>query len=128
VLVRACVAWPSRDLFLDRRRVQHYTDTTAHGLGWQIASEAASDHSIATMLSGNLTPVDLEFTVVRFGNEGHLLANVESGVLLAIATLDLDERDIAVLRAKCSFVSQNGTVHVQAGGSFRCSCHDASVV
>jgi hypothetical protein len=61
----------------------------------------------------DLAPVHTKASIGCLGNEGNLFSQIKVGVFSTIASFDLDEGDIAVLRSQTSLVAQNGTVHVQ---------------
>ena len=103
---------------LDTAGIQHDAHTPADGLGRQVAAKSASDDSIGTVSPADLSPVDAEGAVLCFGDEGNFLAQVKISIRLAVTSLDLDQRDVRVLRTQGTLVTQNGTIHVQAGSSF----------
>ena len=80
-----------------------------------MATESASYHTVATVVSGHLAPVHAEAIVGGLGDEGDLLAQVEIGCGLVVASLDFDQRDGVVLISEAALVSQDGAVHVQTG-------------
>ena len=65
----------------------------------------------------DLSPVDTERAVLCFSDKGNSLAQVKFSIRLAIAPLDLNQRNGGILRAEGTLVSQNGGIHVQAGSS-----------
>lgn len=77
------------------------------------------------MFSLDLAPVDAKGSILRLGDKGDLLAEVELGIRLGVAALDLDEGDFGVLCAEGSLVAENGSVHVQAGCSLAIGRHAA---
>ena len=104
--------------FLHAAGVEHDTDAAPNGLGWQISSKTASDHAIGSVVSADLAPVHAEGSILSFGNKGHLLAEVKVHILPAVAALDLNQRDIDILRPQTALVAENGTIHMKTGSSF----------
>ena len=69
------------------------------------------------MRSANLAPIDTKGAVGSLGDKGDLLAQVKIGVSFAIASLDFDQRNTVILSAEGTLVTEDGTIHVQTGGS-----------
>jgi hypothetical protein len=82
---------------LDTGRIKHDSNLSTNGLRRKISGESASDNSITSVRTGNLSPVDavlgstLSSVYGRFGDECNLLSEVEFGFFLAVYTLDFDQ-------------------------------------
>lgn len=111
-------------------RIQHHPDLATDGLRRQVSSESASDHTVGTVSSAYLAPVDSEFVAVpvcrfRLGDEGYPLAEVKLDVFLGIHALDFDQTNVVVLVTQATLVSKNGAIYMKTRGSGRhvvCLC------
>lgn len=119
------LSYHASDTFvLDVAWVEHDTDSSSHGLRWQIASETASDDSIGTVRTGDLSPSDAELLLSRLGigfgsgHKGDLLSAVELCIVLGVDVSDFDERNVVVLVSVSPLVSEDGTVDEESRGTF----------
>ena len=75
--------------------VEHHSERTANGAGWQVSSELGLDDAAVSMGVNDLAPNALEvgtsLSVLRSVNVGNALSVVESACLAIVATLDLNE-------------------------------------
>jgi len=106
---------------LNAGRVKHDADAAADALGGEVAGELAPDDSVGSVGAADASPVDAELGPVLPGGRGlgdvrDALPEVEGGVLLGVAALDLDEGGVVVLVAEAALVSEDGAVDVEADG------------
>lgn len=102
--------------------VKHDADLSSDCLWWQVSLESATDDTIGSVSSGNLSPVDAELVAVfvcrgTLGDKGDLLSEIEFSIGLGVDALNLDQRNVVVLVTKTSLVTQDGTFNVKSGGS-----------
>ena len=108
---------------LNTAGIQHDSHTSTNGLRRQVTAEAASDDTIGTVSSADLSPIDAERAVLCLGDKSNSLAQVKISICLAIAALDLNQRNIGILRTEGTLVAQNGGIYMQAGSTLRFGGH-----
>ena len=91
----------------------------SHGLWWQIGSELGSNCTAVTVWAGDFSPDDSSCCgsfaarsccpVLAFVDEGYPLSHVESGIFLAVGSLNLEQSSTFMLVAESTFVpGENG--------------------
>ena len=76
------------------------------------------------MRTANFTPIDTEFVArlvsrICLGDEGNLLSEIKTGIVLAIHTLNFNQTDIVVLISKTTLVTKDGTINMKLWRSGR---------
>lgn len=105
--------------------VKHNANLSSDSLWRQVSAESATNNSIGSVSSADLSPIDAELVAVfvsggSLGDKGNLLSVIELGSGLVINALDLDQRHIVVLVAETSLETKDGTINVKAWASLRC--------
>lgn len=92
-------------------------DRSAKALGWQVVAEASLHNTVGTVSASNATPNDTELRAVLHSlctvDIRDTFAEVELSILGGLDTFELNERDIGVLVALGTLVTQNTALAVQ---------------
>ena len=112
--------------YLNTGWIKHHSNTSSHGLWWQIALETASHDAIGTMRTTDFAPLDTEFLLfgaaggaLGLGDKGNFLAAIKFGILLAVHILDFNQRNVLILISLSTLVAQDGTIDVKSWGALR---------
>lgn len=102
--------------------VKHDAGLSSNSLGRKISSESASDNSVGSVRSANLSPVDSVFVSVFIGDvslcdEGNSLSEVEVNFFLRVDSSDLQQTNSVLLVAKSALEAEDGGINVKDRGS-----------
>ena len=106
-------------IFLDSGGVKHHTDHLGDSAGGKVVGELGTDDTAVAVGAGDLAPDDsalLAALVSLLGlvDVSDTLADVESGVLLGLDTLDSEEGGAHVLVSLASLVAEEDGASVKS--------------
>ena len=106
-------------IFLDSGGVKHHTDHLGDSAGGKVVGELGTDDTAVAVGAGDLAPDDsalLAALVSLLGlvDVSDTLADVESGVLLGLDTLDSEEGGAHVLVSLASLVAEEDSASVKS--------------
>ena len=100
--------------------VKHDSESSTHGLGWQVLDELCSHESVVTVALVNGSPHHSVFRVfpqsLCLENVSDTLAEVVAGCLLVICSLDLEEGELLALISLTSFKTYECGLVVKSRG------------
>ena len=107
--------------------VHHDSDGGAEGVGWKVLSELSAHLAALSVRGRHLTPdalvIDTSLRILSPVDESNALAMVGHGRTAVLASLNLDNYSVLLLRSLASLESEENTLRVKSNWLACCFCH-----